>query len=243
MDIQPGELAGELGAGTRQILEIMKALSRGVPVIILDEPTAALSNAEKHILFDQVRVLKAAGVSFIYISHHLDEEFEIADTVTILRDGQVVRAREKVSNLDVEMIADLMMGEKTHLSLREDHTRPDAPILLQAKGVRVPPNFEHDIDFVIRPGEIVALAGPVGSGKEAQAMMLAGKLSSPKGQITGSAATWPTIGYVPTDRHVSGYVGILGVRENVTLGGLSYLTRKMSSSSRASSNFASRVSW
>ncbi len=224
MDIRPEALAGELGAGTRQILEIMKALSRGVPVIILDEPTAALSNAEKHILFDQVRALKAAGVSFIYISHHLDEVFEIADTVTILRDGQVVKAREKVSNLDVEMIADLMMGEKTHRSLREDHTRPDAPVLLQAKGVRVQPKFEHDIDFAIRPGEIVALAGPVGSGKEALAMMLAGQLSSPKGQITGSVATLPTIGYVPTDRHASGYVGILGVRENVALGGLNLLS-------------------
>lgn len=224
MDIQPGEPAGELGAGTRQILEIMKALSRGVPVIILDEPTAALSNAEKHILFDQVRVLKAAGVSFIYISHHLDEVFEIADTVTILRDGQVVKAREKVSNLDVEIIADLMMGEKTHRSVREDHAQPNAPVLLRAKGVRVPPKFDHDIDFEIRPGEIVALAGPVGSGKEALAMMLAGQLSSPKGRITGSAATLPTIGYVPTDRHASGYVGILGVRENVALGGLNLLS-------------------
>ena len=224
MDIQPGSLAGELGAGTRQILEIMKALSRGVPVIILDEPTAALSNAEKHILFEQVRVLKAAGVSFIYISHHLDEVFEIADTVTILRDGQVVKAREQVSALDVEIIADLMMGEKTHRSLREDHAQPNAPVLLRAKGVRVPPKFEHDIDFEIRPGEIVALAGPVGSGKESLAMMLAGQLTSPKGQITGSAATLPSIGYVPTDRHASGYVGILGVRENVALGGLGILS-------------------
>lgn len=222
MDIRPEALAGQLGAGTRQILEIMKALSRGVPVIILDEPTAALSNAEKHILFEQVRVLKAAGVSFIYISHHLDEVFEIADTVSILRDGQVVKAREKVSALDVEMIADLMMGEKTHRSLREDHTTPDAPILLQAKGVRVPPKFDHDIDFAIRAGEIVALAGPVGSGKEAFAMMLAGQLTSPRGQISGPAGL-PTIGYVPTDRHASGYVGLLGVRENVALGGLGLL--------------------
>ncbi|HVI80700.1 MAG TPA: ATP-binding cassette domain-containing protein, partial [Candidatus Acidoferrum sp.] len=122
MDIQPNSLAGELGAGTRQLLEIMKALSRGVPVMILDEPTAALSNAERRMLFDQVKVLKAAGVSFIYISHHLDEIFEVADTVTILRDGQVVKAREPVSGLDVETIADLMMGKKTVRSAREDHT-------------------------------------------------------------------------------------------------------------------------
>ena len=119
MDIRAEALVGELSAGMRQLLEIIKALSRGVPVIILDEPTAALSNAEKRILFEQVKALKALGISFIYISHHLDEVFEVADTVTILRDGLVVKEREQVSNLDVETIADLMMGEKTARSVRE----------------------------------------------------------------------------------------------------------------------------
>ena len=120
MNIRPNSLAGELDAGSRQLLEIMKALSRGVPVMILDEPTAALSNAEKRLLFDHVKALKSAGVSFVYISHHLDEVFEVADTVTILRDGQVVKAREPVGNLDVDIIANLMMGEKTVRSVRKD---------------------------------------------------------------------------------------------------------------------------
>jgi ABC-type sugar transport system ATPase subunit len=233
MDIRAEALAGELSAGKRQLLEIMKALSRGVPVIILDEPTAALSHAEKRMLFDQVKALQAAGVSFIYISHHLDEVFEVADTVTILRDGQVVKAREAVGNLDVEMIADLMMGEKTARSVREDHTRPDAPALLQARGVRLPPKYEHDIDFQIQPGEIVALAGPVGGGKEALAMMLAGQLSPTKGRISGEGGVLPTIGLVPTDRHASGYVGILGVRENVAIGGLGLLSGKLGFIDRA----------
>ena len=128
MDIAPGDLAGELGAGQRQLLEIMKALSRGVPVIILDEPTAALSNAEKRVLFDQVKRLKAAGVSFVYISHHLDEVFEIADTVTILRDGQVVKARAKVEGLDTEMLANLMMGEENDSQRAgEPHVRRRGP--------------------------------------------------------------------------------------------------------------------
>lgn len=224
MDIRPDSLAGELGAGTRQLLEIMKALSRGVPVMILDEPTAALSNAEKRILFDQVRALKAAGVSFIYISHHLDEVFEVADTVTILRDGQVVKAREPVGNLDVETIADLMMGEKTVRSAREDHTRHDAPALLQANGIRVDQFSEKDIDLQVRPGEIVALAGPVGGGKEALAMVLAGQQKPERGDIVSPRGVFPTIGLVPTDRHASGYVGILGVRENVSIGGLDMLS-------------------
>jgi ABC-type sugar transport system ATPase subunit len=227
IDIRAEALAGELSAGTRQLLEIMKALSRGVPVIILDEPTAALSNAEKRMLFDQVKSLKALGISFIYISHHLDEVFEVADTVTILRDGLVVKEREAVGNLNVELIADLMMGEKTARSVRVDHTQTAAPVLLQAKGVGLYPVTSEGVDFQIQPGEIVALAGPVGGGKEALAMMLAGQLTPYKGKISGSNGTLPTIGLVPTDRHASGYVGILGVRENVAIGGLDLLSGRL----------------
>ncbi|TPL74084.1 sugar ABC transporter ATP-binding protein [Mesorhizobium sp. B2-3-14] len=227
MDIQPRSLAGELGAGTRQLLEIMKALSRGVPIMILDEPTAALSNAEKRILFEHVRALKAKGVSFVYISHHLDEVFEIADTVTILRDGKVVKEREPVERLDVETIADLMMGEKTVRSTRQDFLTDEAPVLLQAKGIRLDSFSEKDINFAVRAGEIVALAGPVGGGKEALAMVLAGQQRPERGEVISPRGKLPTIGLVPTDRHASGYVGILGVRENVAIGGLDVLSGKL----------------
>lgn len=226
MDIRPGALAGELGAGTRQLLEIMKALRRGVPVMILDEPTAALSNAEKAVLFDQIRALKAAGVSFIYISHHLDEVFEVADTVTILRDGQVVKAREPVSALNVEMIADLMMGEKTVRSTRENYTVPNTPPLLEARSIQIREFPSKSIDFEVRPGEIVALAGPVDSGKEALAMILAGQVKAARGEVVSPKGRLPTIGLVPTDRHASGYVGLLGIRENVTIGGLDVLSNR-----------------
>ncbi|WP_300586799.1 sugar ABC transporter ATP-binding protein [Marivita sp.] len=232
MDIAPGDLVGELGAGQRQLLEIMKALSRGVPVIILDEPTAALSNAEKRVLFGQVKRLKAAGVSFVYISHHLDEIFEIADTVTILRDGQVVKARASVEGLDTETLANLMMGEKTTRSAREDHTFGDAEPLLSARQVQLKPEGPK-IDVDVRPGEIIALAGPVGSGKEDLAMVLAGQQTPASGEVSGPNGTLPTIGYVPTDRHASGYVGMLGVRENVALGGLEVLSDRFGFISKA----------
>ncbi|MGO4855589.1 sugar ABC transporter ATP-binding protein [Phaeovulum sp. W22_SRMD_FR3] len=224
IDIRANANAGELDAGTRQLLEIIKALSRGVPVMILDEPTAALSNAEKKVLFQHVKALKNTGVSFIYISHHLDEIFEVADTVTIMRDGLVVRAREPVTALDVEAIANLMMGEETVRSSREEHTEQAALPLLQAKGVRVNKFATADIDFEIRPGEIVALAGPVGSGKEDLAMVLAGQKAPLHGEVSSPRGTLPIIGLVPTDRHASGYVGILGVRENIAIGGLDVLS-------------------
>jgi ABC-type sugar transport system ATPase subunit len=222
--IAPGSLAGELDAGTRQLLEIIKALSRGVPVMILDEPTAALSNAEKRILFQHVKRLKSSGVSFVYISHHLDEVFEVADTVTILRDGQVVTAHEPVANLDPRKIANLMMGEETGRSLREDYTQTAAPALLAARKVRLSARSEETVDFEVRAGEIVALAGPVGSGKEDLAMMLAGQMAPLSGEIHSPRGKLPTIGLVPTDRHASGYVGILGVRENIAAGGLDVLS-------------------
>lgn len=226
IDIRPTALAGQLDAGTRQLLEIMKALNRGVPVMILDEPTAALSNAEKRILFDHIRTLKSQGVSFVYISHHLDEVFEVADTVTILRDGQVVTARAAVSSLDVETIANLMMGQTTSRSEREDHTDTQATPLLQAREVQIAPGTSP-INLTIRRGEIVALAGPVGSGKEDLALILAGHKQPANGKVSGASDRMPVIGLVPTDRHASGYVGILGVRENVAVGGLGLLSNSL----------------
>jgi ABC-type sugar transport system ATPase subunit len=224
IDITPGALAASLDAGTRQLLEIIKALSRGVPVMILDEPTAALSNAEKRVLFQHVKALKAKGISFVYISHHLDEIFEVADIVTIMRDGQVVKARESVANLDVQIIANLMMGEETTRSLREDHTQHAAPALLKAHNLRLDAKAGSTFDFEVRAGEIVALAGPVGGGKEDLAMILAGQKKPAGGEVTSPRGSLPTIGLVPTDRHESGYVGILGVRENVSIGGLDLLS-------------------
>lgn len=233
----PAEMqAGALDAESRQLLEIMKALSRGVPVIILDEPTAALSNAEKKILFTHVKELKARGISFIYISHHLDEVFDVADVVTVLRDGEVVRAREPVGNLDVNMIANLMVGEDVSRSIRVDHTRTDAPPVLQAQGIRTSKVFPDTIDLEVRAGEILALAGPVGSGKENLAMILAGQLSPVEGKVTSQKGQLPTVGLVPTDRHVSGYVGMLSVRENISLGGLDLLSNGLGFISRSAEN-------
>lgn len=227
IDIRAKALAGELDAGTRQLLEIIKALNRGVPVMILDEPTAALSNAEKKVLFENIRTLKSAGVSFVYISHHLDEIFEIADTVTIMRDGLVVKASEPVNALDIKMIANLMMGEETKRSSREDHIKTSADPLLFANSVRVNKFAKDRINFEVRPGEIVALAGPVGGGKEDLAMVLAGQIQPLEGEVSGPDGLQPKIGLVPTDRHASGYVGILGVRENVTIGGLDVLSNSI----------------
>lgn len=225
MDLRPDALAGELDAGSRQLLEIMKALFRGVPVIILDEPTAALSSGEKHMLFQHVRALRERGVSFVYISHHLSEVFDVADCVTVLRDGVVVRARDPVGNLDLETLAGLMMGEKTVRSSRHDYTRRGEPALMTARELRIRPPSPDTVGFQLWPGEIVALAGPVGGGKESLALALAGQQPAERSGTPRTDVAPASIGFVPNDRHASGYVGMLGIRENIAIGGLDVLSR------------------
>jgi ABC-type sugar transport system ATPase subunit len=117
-----------------------------------------------------------------------------------------------------------MMGEETGRSLREDYTQTAEPALLAARKVRLSARSDNTVDFEVRQGEIVALAGPVGSGKEDLAMILAGQMAPLSGEIYSPRGKLPTIGLVPTDRHASGYVGILGVRENIAAGGLDVLS-------------------
>lgn len=227
LDFDLEGLAGALSAEARQLLEIMKALGRGVPIIILDEPTAALTNSEKALLYENVKRLKNQGVSFIYISHHLDEVFEVADTVTILRDGEVVLPSEPVANLDIKTIANLMVGEDVVKSARSDMSKRSEEPVLRVQDLRLSPHAPGSISFSVYPGEIVALAGPVGAGKELLAEIVAGVAKAASGEIIGQGGKAPTTGYVPTDRHESGYVGILSIRENITAGGLEVLSDAM----------------
>jgi ABC-type sugar transport system ATPase subunit len=225
IDIKVDATAGSLSAESRQLLEIVKALARGVPIIILDEPTAALSNAEKEILYAHVKTLKERNVSFIYISHHLEEVFEVADVVTILRDGQVVLAREPIDKLDIRRIANLMVGEDVIRSSRVHHAQEEPEPVLRVENLRLGSKNDPEISFEVQPGEIIALGGPVGSGKEDLGMILAGQKKPFSGVVRTKDGKLP--GYVPTDRHQSGYVGILSIRENISLGGLDVLTNTL----------------
>jgi len=220
IDIELEALVAGLSAESRQLLEIMKALGRGVPLIILDEPTAALSSSEKQLLFQNVKRLKQSGISFVYISHHLDEIFQIADVVTILRDGTSVLERNPVSEMEVGELANLMVGKEVQRSARTNHSRDLEPPLLHVEGLKVEHHDRSLIDFELRPGEIVALAGPVGGGKESVGEIVAGVRKPAEGKVVGANGRKLDVGFVPTDRHQSGYIGILSIRENISSGGL-----------------------
>jgi len=222
---------GTLSVARRQIVEIARAISRKVRILALDEPTAALSPHEIARLFRLIRRLKAEGVGVIYISHRLDEIFEIADRVTILRDGAVV-ATQLTASLDRKAMIRFMVGRE----LDEDATRaPGAPgdellKLEDVSGGRV-----FGIDLVLRRGEILGLAGLVGAGRTELTRLIFGADPRSRGRIfleerevdprSPRDAIDLGIGLLTEDRDRLGLVPQMNVRENITLAGLRRLCR------------------
>ncbi|MCZ2837926.1 sugar ABC transporter ATP-binding protein [Modestobacter sp. VKM Ac-2985] len=152
---------GGLSIAEQQQVSIAKALAGDAKVLILDEPSAILTDREVEVLFSVVRRLTAAGVSIIYISHRLDELFVIADEVTVMRDGQTI-GTHPIADLDVRQIVELMVGGILD-DARPDRAVPPGDPRLELRGLGLAGQF-HDVDVSIRPGEIVALYGLIGSG-------------------------------------------------------------------------------
>jgi inositol transport system ATP-binding protein len=158
----PTTLLKDLTVSDIQMLEIIKAISYKSDIIIMDEPTSAITLKEVEKLFVKIRELKARGVSVIYISHKLDEIFQIADEITVLRDGTVVESHPK-EELDIERIISLMVGRK----LTNTYPKEQVEIgedLLQVENLNCT-NVFHNINFHARKGEIVGFAGLVGAGR------------------------------------------------------------------------------
>ncbi|MGH3641844.1 MAG: sugar ABC transporter ATP-binding protein [Mycobacterium sp.] len=159
-------LCGELTVGQRQMVEILRALSAEARVLICDEPTAALSRPEQDHLMALLRRLRDTGVSILYVTHHLAEVFELADTVTVIRDGREI-ATEPASALDTEQLVRLMLGE----TATAEATRASGTALsshptpaLSVSGLSTQSGTVADLNLIVRPGEIVGLAGTLGSG-------------------------------------------------------------------------------
>jgi simple sugar transport system ATP-binding protein len=225
--VEPDQPAGTLTVEQRQLVEIARALSLGARLIILDEPTAQLDAAAIGRLFQRMRALRDQGVTFLFISHHLQEIYEICDTVTVLRDARHILTRP-VAEVSNEQLVVAMTGENVHLVAATD--RPplpsDAPAVLEVRDLLVDATPEP-VSFSVRAGEVVGLAGGGGSGKVAIAETIAGLRRSRAGTVSvcervipaGSvpAALDAGIGLVPQDRHREGFVPLLSVAENVTM--------------------------
>ncbi|MGA3355106.1 MAG: sugar ABC transporter ATP-binding protein [Acidimicrobiales bacterium] len=216
---------GRLGIADRQKVEVLRALARGSQIVIMDEPTSALAASEVHQLLDTVRRIAGTGTSVLYISHALDEVLEIADEVTVLRDGRLVRT-SPVSGETKQSLATAMLGRPLDLSFpeRQDVT-PDAEVVFQAHGLSRHREFEP-IDLSIRAGEILGIAGLVDSGATSIGRVIAGAIRADTGEIRfqGKAVHYSSplgalrlgIALLPESRREEGLFMRRPIRENVT---------------------------
>jgi ribose transport system ATP-binding protein len=233
VDIDPNATVDSLGVGYCQIVEIAKALSKNAKILIMDEPTASLSETETKSLFKLVKQLKEEGISIVYISHRMAEIFEICDSLTVLKDGKTILTGS-CDNLTIEAVIESMIGEEAGKSFKwvdRNYKRPETPILEVknlAFGSRV-----KDVSFQLYPGEIVGLAGLMGSGRTEITNCIFGIKRPDSGQITMNGNVIQTradamdngIALVPEDRRKQGLVLDHTVRENMMLPVLKRLTK------------------
>ncbi len=183
-DLAADQIVGALSVGHRQRVEILRALSYDARILIMDEPTAALTEADVGRLFDIVRRLKRRGVGIVYISHRLDEIFAIGDRVTVLRDGAYVGRRE-VAETNASELVQMMVGRKIDNLFPKTAAPIGAPVLEARDLVRRP--LTRGVSLTVRAGEIVGLAGLVGSGRSEPRPDLVWRNS---GGIGGNPPAW-----------------------------------------------------
>jgi general nucleoside transport system ATP-binding protein len=211
LDLDPDARCEALSVGERQRLEIVRALSRGVSTLILDEPTAVLAPAEIDALLALIAGLRAEGHSVVFISHKLDEVMRVADRVTVLRGGKSVETR-RVSQASARELARAMVGAEPPRAGRPQQADPSAPIALALHGLRAPGLVSIDVD--VREGEIFAIAGIDGNGQDALEAVLAGVVQRSGGELD---VRRPPLVVIPGDRQRTGLVLDLRVDENLIL--------------------------
>ncbi len=220
-----------LSVAQQQMVEIAKATSRNSSVIVMDEPSATLTDHELRNLFDLIRKLKAQGVGIIYISHRMEEIFSICDRVTVLRDGEYVATRN-VADTNRDELIKMMVGRELGESIPKKPQEP-GEVLLEVRGLTRKGVFQ-DVSFTVRRGEIVGIGGLVGAGRTEVARAIFGADPVDSGELVLNGATVRPrspreaislgIGLVPEDRKTLGLVLNMVVRENTTLANLDRLT-------------------
>ena len=235
VDVDPLALVGDLGAGQKQLTEIAKAISQDARVLILDEPSTALAVSDVERLFTFLRRLKSEGVAIIYVSHRMDEITRIADRATILRDGRHV-ITAPLSELPMDRMIEHIVGKRSKgLAdvVRGDSSRGE--VLLELKAV-TGPHKPDDVSFALHRGEVLGLAGLLGSGRSALARVIAGIEPAKSGEIrikgkavsitSPSDAIAQCVGLVPEARATQGIIPAHGVADNMAMAVIGRLTRR-----------------
>lgn len=230
--VDPRAKVKTLGVATRQLVEIVKALTLNAKLLIMDEPTASLSGHEREHLFEVIRSLKSKGVSIVYISHRLEEIAGIGDRVTVLKDGRKVGTVD-AARTSIDTIVGMMVGRDLREIFPTRDCRP-GDVLLELKSLSAPGRYE-DISLTIREGEIVGITGLIGAGKTELVRGIFGADRTTSGEIwfkgekmrggSPNQAIRLGMGLVPEDRREQGLILALNVKENIGLPSLRRFSR------------------
>ncbi len=232
-EIDPDELVENLSTSKKQVVEIAKALSTNPKLLIMDEPTASLTQGETEKLFEIIRTLKARDISVIFVSHRLNEVMAIADRITVIRDGGYIGTREKAGT-SINEIVRMMVGREIELYKKLQEETREKEVVLEVTGLTKKPHFEN-VSFSVRRGEILCFAGLVGVGRTELAQTVFGYLPADAGEVkvNGKArrirspreAMRQGIGMLPEDRKISSSIDTMNVRENISIAVLPGLSR------------------
>ena len=234
LDVSPERKVRTLRIAAQQQVEIAKALTLNAELLIFDEPTAALGGEETELLFQQIRKLKADGMSFIYISHRLDEIAQIADRVVVMRDGRIV-ARHERADIPVRTVVEQMVGRSVERMFPK-LSPPGSDTLLEVENLSSPERSFNDVSFSVKSGEILGIAGLIGAGRTELVRAIAGAdpISSGSVRVAGkpvhlsgpAAAIKAGVVLVPEDRKAQGVVLDQTIGENLAFGNFDHVAPK-----------------
>ncbi|MBB4662421.1 ATP-binding cassette domain-containing protein [Conexibacter arvalis] len=233
LDVRPGDRVETLSVGQRQMIEVAKAMLSEAWLVVMDEPTSALSNRERDRLYALIERLLGRGVGILYISHKMEEIFTLAQRVVVLRDGRFVGERA-IEEVDERRLIELMVGRDV------DNVFPHVAVEPGEELLRVDRvgdgGLLREASLRVRAGEVVALAGLMGSGRSEVLRCVAGLDRPASGSIAvagrplppgrPAAASAAGVAYVPEDRHAEGFVGAMSIRDNVALAWLRRHSRR-----------------
>ena len=247
VNIAPGEVMSNLSVGQQQMIEIAKALMVDAKVIIMDEPTAALTQSETEVLFKVVKSLREKGVSIVYISHRMEEIFELCDRITILRDGSYI-ATKAIKDTDMNDVVKMMIGRE----IGERYPQRDCKIgdvMLDVQNLACPGVFEK-VSFQVRAGEVLGVSGLMGAGRTEIMQAIFGNMPHVTGKIiidgrevqnkSPQQAMKNGIGFITEDRKVEGLMLEESIMKNISMANLGRISRHGVLDKKAEQNLVKR---